>query len=166
MPMRRRDDAHVHRTIRALADAPHPSVFEHAQQPRLQRRLHVPDLVEEQRSAVRFFEQPAPRDLRVGECAACVTEQLRLDQVRRDRRAIELDEGLRRTPALPMNRVRDQLFPGAALAANQHARFGGRDLLDRLAQALHGVRIAEDLLARAQIRQLLFERRVFETIAD
>jgi hypothetical protein len=44
--MRGGEDAHVHHPIGRLADAAHPAVLEHAKEPRLQRRLHVADLIE------------------------------------------------------------------------------------------------------------------------
>ena len=55
-------------------------------------QLHVADLVEEQRAAVRLLEQAGLGGLGVGERAARVAEQLVFDEVRRDGRAVDLDE--------------------------------------------------------------------------
>ena len=55
----RRDHAHVDAHRDLSADAIELALREHAQQPRLQLRRHVADLVEEQRAAVRLLEAPA-----------------------------------------------------------------------------------------------------------
>ena len=67
-----------------LADPAHVAVLEHAQQARLQRELHVADLVEEQRAAVRLLEETRLGDFRIGEGAACVAEQFVFDQMDRE----------------------------------------------------------------------------------
>ena len=85
--IRRGDDAHVHAYRLLPADAIELALREHAQQPRLQRRRDVADLVEEQRAAVRLLEAPLAPRLRARERAALVAEELRLEEVRRDRRA-------------------------------------------------------------------------------
>ena len=55
---------------------------------------HVADLVEEDRAAVGHLEQAPLARARAGEGAALVAEQLALDQLGRDRRAVDLDERL------------------------------------------------------------------------
>ena len=92
--MRGGDDAHVGLDRLVAADAVELAVGQHAQQPRLQVRRHVADLVEEQRAAVGLLEAAAPLRLRAGEGAALVAEQLGLEQVLRDRRGVDRDEGL------------------------------------------------------------------------
>ena len=57
--MRRRDDAHVDADRRLAADAVELAFGKDAQEPRLQRRRHVADLIEEQRAAVGLLEAPA-----------------------------------------------------------------------------------------------------------
>jgi hypothetical protein len=74
------------------ADAIELAVGEHAQEPGLQVERHVADLVEEERSAVGLLEATAACRLRAGEGAALVAEQLRLEQVLRDRRGVDGDE--------------------------------------------------------------------------
>ena len=91
-------------TIRTLtligfspADALHPAVLQDAQHPHLGRRRQFADLVEEQRAAVGPLE-PAPPGLdRAGERAPLMTEQLRVDQLRRNRAAVDPIE----RPAVP-----------------------------------------------------------------
>ena len=81
------------------------AVRQHAQQPRLQVRRHVADLVQEQRAAFGLLEAPAPLRLRTGERAALVAEQLRFQQLLRNRRGVDRDERLRGTRAVTMQRA-------------------------------------------------------------
>ena len=57
----RGDDAHVDLDRVRVADALELALLQHAQQLRLQRRAHRPDLVEEQRALVRLLEASLPR---------------------------------------------------------------------------------------------------------
>ena len=63
-----------------IADAADLALLQHAQQLRLQRERQLADLVEKQRAAVGFLEQPGLVAHRIGERAAHVTEQLGLEQ--------------------------------------------------------------------------------------
>ena len=97
------------------------AVLQHVQQLGLERRLHLADLVEHQRAAVGLLELADARRRGAGEGAALVPEELALEQVRRQRRAVDLDE----RPVAPrrslVNGARDQLLADAALAADEHA---------------------------------------------
>ena len=86
------DDPHVRPLRRVPADAVVLAVRQHAQQPHLQVRRHVADLVQEQRAAVGLLEAAAARRLGAGERAALVAEQLRLQQVLRDRGGVDRHE--------------------------------------------------------------------------
>ena len=57
-----------------------------------------------------------------GEGAALVAEQLRLEQLLRDRRAVDRHERHRAPRARGVERARDQLLARAVLALDQHAR--------------------------------------------
>ena len=85
----RRQDAHVDLDEHVAADRLDLALLDHAQQLVLHLGRDVADLVEEERAARRLAEQAAPRPLRAGEGALLVAEQLRLDQRRRQRRAVE-----------------------------------------------------------------------------
>ena len=76
----------------------------------------------------------APRG-RARERALLVAEQLGLDQVLRDRRAVHLHEGRRRARAALVQRARHQLLAGPVLAGDEHARVGRRGARDLGAQA-------------------------------
>src|SRR5690349_7927842 len=55
-----------------------------------------------------------------GECALFVAEQLRRDQSRGDRGAVERDEGAGRSARMMVDGPRNQLLPRAALAGDQY----------------------------------------------
>ena len=74
----RGDDADVDLDGVRVADALELALLQHAQQLRLQRRAHRPDLVEEERPLVRLLEASLARPDRAGERAADVAEELRL----------------------------------------------------------------------------------------
>ena len=93
--MRRRDDAHVDLDRVRVADALELALLQHAQQLRLQRRAHRPDLVEEQRALVRLLEASLARADGAGERAAHVAEELRFEQRLGNRAAVERDEAVR-----------------------------------------------------------------------
>ena len=80
------------------------------------------DFVEEERAPARELEQAAFALARVGKCAALVSEELRLEQVLGDRRAVDCDERLLRIRAGIVNTAREQLFSGAGFAQQQHRR--------------------------------------------
>ena len=96
--MRRRHDAHVDRRRLRRADADDLVRLEHAQQLRLQLQRQLADLVEEHRAAVGALEHAGAPLGGAGERALLVPEQLRLDQRRRHRRAVDHDERPRRPP--------------------------------------------------------------------
>src|SRR5262249_38559380 len=90
--VRRGDDAHVDREVRAAADAFDLPALEHTQQLRLEVGLELADLVEEERPAVGLFERAGACPGGAGERALLVPEELALEEVRRDRAAIDDDE--------------------------------------------------------------------------
>src|SRR5207247_8469108 len=105
-------------------------------------QAHVADFVQEERAAVGELELPAAARERAREGALLVAEQLGLDQLVRDRGAVDLDERLLAPRRPGVDGAGHQLLAAAVLAPDQHAagrRGGGDDLLaepaDRLALA-------------------------------
>ena len=90
----RGEDAHVDVDHVLAADARDLARLQRAQHLGLRDEVHVADLVEKERAAVRLLEEPAALEHRAGERAPLVAEQLALDELARDRRAVDLDEGL------------------------------------------------------------------------
>ena len=126
----RREHAHVHPDARRAADRLDDLLLQHAQHLGLRLQAHVADLVEEERAAVGELELAAPVGDRAGERAAHVAEQLALDQLLGDRRAVDLDEraaraggsargSLRATSSLPVPfspKISTRPLVGAAIA--------------------------------------------------
>src|SRR4051812_44518790 len=104
--VRRRQHANVNGDFVRRAESANLSVFEHAQELRLQRDGHLRDLVEEERAAVRNLEAAEAARRRARERAALVAEQLRLHQRLRNRRAVYRDEARVLARAQIMNRAR------------------------------------------------------------
>src|SRR5439155_9877412 len=95
----RRDDAHVGLDRRAAADGRVLALLQDAQEPRLRLHRHVADLVEKERAALGLLETAGAAGVGAGEGALLVAEQFGFDEIARDRRHVDGDEG-----------------PGAALA--------------------------------------------------
>ena len=131
----RGDDPNVDRNRLGRADAGDLAIFDRAQQPVLGGHRQGPELVEEQGPAIGLLE-PAVAGLgRAGEAARLVAEQLRLDQIFRQRRAVHHDQRPRPAGRQMVEPLGDQLLAGAALADDQHRpveRRGAARPLDRV----------------------------------
>ena len=88
----RRDDAHVDLDHPLAADAAELAGLQRPQHLGLGGQAHVADLVEEEGAAVGDLEQAALAADRAGEGALLVAEELALDELGRDGRAVHLDE--------------------------------------------------------------------------
>ena len=84
--MRGRDQLHVDLPVAHLAQAPEALLLEDLQQLRLDLRVEVADLVEEDDAAVRDLEQAGLARDRPGEGALLVAEQLGLEELARQAR--------------------------------------------------------------------------------
>ena len=162
------DDAHVHVDRLLGADALHLALLQHAQHLGLRAQAHVPDLVQEDGALVRQLELP---DLLLGgprERALLVPEQLALDELLGDGRAVDLHEGLVAPQAVAVDGPRDQLLAHPALARDEHGGVGGGGaphrvphLLQGRALPLHPVALVEaELEAPVLLRELALAERV------
>ena len=109
--------------------------------------MQVANLVQEDRAAVGQLELAAPERRRAGERALLVTEQLALDELGRDRRAVHLDERPRRERALAVDVRGEQFLAGARTPREQHAHVRSRHLR-RLLDGLPKRRAPPDHLRR------------------
>src|SRR5262249_14212398 len=136
----------------------------------LRHEVHVADLVEEEGAAVRLLEEAAPLLLRTGERAALVAEQLALDELARDGRAVDLHEGPVGARRQAVDGARDELLARAALARHEDRRLGRRDLLDLVEEALHRRAPPDHLEARELLlgdaRELALGLGGVEDVAD
>ena len=134
---------------------------------------HVADFVEEQRAAVGLLEAADALLVGAGEGALLVAEQLRLEQVLLQRRAVHLDEVAARAQRVVVDRAGDQLLAGARFAADQHRRVALRDLLDdrehrlqRAARADDPVEVVDVLLRVPEVLDLVLEAAVLDGLLD
>ena len=142
--VRRGDDAHVGLQDVVAADAGEFALLQHAQDLALQRQRHVADFVEEKRAAIALLEAPDARAGGAGEGALFVAEELALEQLLGDGRAVDGDEALRAALAVVMDGAGDQFLARAALAGDHDRRVAVRDAADHLEDLLHGRRFADD----------------------
>src|SRR4030095_13931087 len=91
------------------------------------------------------LKAPDPLRHRSGKSALLMAEQLTLQEPRRNRRAIELDEGTAGPGTDGMDGSRDELFSRARLAQNQHRRFRRRHNLHLLQRRLQSATRAHNL---------------------
>jgi hypothetical protein len=117
-----RHDPDVHRLAPRAAEPPDRAVLERREELGLERLREEADLVEEERAAVRELEASRLRVLRVGEGAPLDAEQLGLEQGLGDRRAVDVDEGLARAGARPVQDTDQQALAGAGLPLDQDRR--------------------------------------------
>src|SRR5437867_2030926 len=171
--VRRREQAEVHGDGLGAADAPHHALLEHAQQLGLEVGRHLGDLVEQERALVRLLEQPHLLHRRARERALGVAEELRLDEILGQRRAVDLDERPLAAARALVQGVGDQLLAGAALAEDQHVGVGVGHGSDRLQHALDAGGGAENLAVGRlvgepppQLRVLDDELAVLERVLD
>ncbi len=108
--VRRGDHAHVDAEGVLAPHALEGLLLQHAQHLGLGHQAHVADLVEEERAPVGALEASAAPADGAGEGAALVAEQLRLDQLLGDGRAVHLDEGPRAPRRLGVDGPRHQLL--------------------------------------------------------
>ena len=114
------------------ADRAHGPLLQRAQQLRLQRERQLADLVEEQRAAVGLHEQARCGWLRASVNAPRTWPNSSLSSSASGmRRAVDRDERPLAAPAARVERARDQLLAGAALAGDQHRGVGVGDPLDQ-----------------------------------
>ena len=123
--------------VRGLADAPDLALLERAQELRLHADRELADLVEEHRAAVGRFERADAIAIGAGERAAHVTEELALDEVRRDRAAVDDDERLVGARAALHDLGGDELLAGAVLAVDEAVDVARRDLLEEREELAH-----------------------------
>ena len=128
--VRRGDDAHVDGNALRAAHTRDLALLQHTQQLDLRRDRHVADLVEKQRPRVRELEASDAPLGRAGEGALFVAEQLTLEKGLGQRADVHGDERLVAPRTQPMDRPRDELLAGAALALDEHRARHRGDLLD------------------------------------
>src|SRR3954467_12042499 len=103
-------------------------VLEHAENFRLRFHAHGADFVEEQRAAIGDLKETLLRGNGAGKGALYVSEERGFEQVRRHRAGVYRDKWTVFTRRVHVDRLRDQLFAGAAFALQKNGGTAGRDL--------------------------------------
>jgi hypothetical protein len=112
------DEADVEAARLGGAEAAHLAFLEGAEQLGLERGGQLGDLVEEERAAVCGLEQAGLVAVGAGECALLVAEQLGLEQVLGQGRAVDGDEAAG-AAGQHVQCAGDELLAGAALAGDE-----------------------------------------------
>jgi hypothetical protein len=147
----RGDDPHVDGLGAGAAEAADDSVLEDLEQLRLQGRREHPDLVEEQRPAMRQLKETRLGLVGARESAALVAEQLRFEEGLWNRRAVDVDERRAGAGPRPVHGPRDEALARAGLAAQEDRRGTRRrrrtleDLFELLPQPPDAGAVAGDL---------------------
>jgi hypothetical protein len=144
----RRDDAHVYLDGARAADAANLALLQRAQKLRLHRHVQLAYLVEEERPAVGYLEEPLLLGVRAGERALLVAEEFGFEQVLVDGGAVDGLEHLRDARRLAVDGARDEFLARARLAADEDRRVRARDLENHLLDRLHLGRGGDDLLVQ------------------
>ena len=148
--IRRTHDPDIDRSRLAFTDAAHDAFLEHAQQRRLQAQAHLADLVEEHRAALRRLEEARARGVGAGERAARMTEQLALEKLLADRRAVDARERLFRSRRHAVDHLGDELFADAGIAGDEHTDLALGDATRRVRRTsskMRSVRRADSICA-------------------
>jgi hypothetical protein len=148
------------RTTRIAADWTVLALLQHAEELGLQIRRHLADLVQQKRPALRLLEQPVLVGHGARERSAPVAEQFRLDEVLRDRRAVDLDERALRPPAVVVQRVGDELLARAVFALNQDVGLGIGHRGHQVEQLAHLAAAPDDVVELVAVAELPLERDV------
>src|SRR5690606_34904471 len=117
----RSDDADVDTDGRRAADALELLLLENPEQLGLEVEAHLRDLVQQERAPVRPLERPLHLFDRARECPLLVAEEDALDELVRDRCAVDGDERTVATVARIVERARQELLSGSGFALEERS---------------------------------------------
>ncbi len=117
--VRRGEDPRVHGLVARAPEPAHGPLLEHLEQLGLEGLRQEPDLVEEDRAAVRGLEEAGLGAPGVGKGAALEAEHLRLEEGLGDRGAVDVHEGSVRARARPVEHPREEPLARAGLPLDQ-----------------------------------------------
>jgi hypothetical protein len=160
------DDPDVDGLVARATEPPHRALLDHLQQLGLHRLRQQPNLVQEDRAAMRRLEQPLLGAPRVGEGAALEAEHLRFEQRVRDGGAVDVDEGPLGARSRPVQRASQEPLARARLSLDEDGRQPPRialtlqQALDLVAHRLDPAAVAEQILERFHSGILLSGRSI------
>ena len=126
------------------ADSHDLPFFEHAKQLGLCRQRQLSDLVEEQRSGAGVLERAPAQAIRTRERASLVAEELALDELLGQCRAVHGDQRGFRAGSSSMQLARHQFLARPALAHDQDTARNRRNARDRITQRPHRAAVADE----------------------
>src|SRR5688572_1876439 len=159
------DQAEVHPDQPIAADRAVLALLQHTKELRLQVGRHLANLVEEQRPALGHLEEPHLVAGGARERAFAVPEQLALDELGGNGRAVDLDERPAHTVGVVVDGVGNQLFAGTVLALNQDVRVARRHTLDELEEVLHLLALPHHVPEAVPSANLFLESQVLGPLA-
>ena len=145
------DDPHVDADRLGAAQSLDLFGLDRAQQFGLGFRSQIPHFVEQQRTGVGHLEPADPASGGSGKRAALVAEHLALDQVARDRRAVDAHEWAITPRTRFVDRRRHELLAGPRLTADEHARIARRHPRDQIRDSPHRRAGAYELTGQPQL---------------
>ena len=144
--MVRADYSHVDGDLAPPANPLDRALLQKPKQLRLQRERHIADLVEKQRTAAGELNLALGGFGGPGKGTLFKAEQLGLEQVLRNGRTVNSDEGVLRTRTEVVQGPREQFLAGAGLAEQKRRHIGWRDLLDHAADMQHALAGSDDAI--------------------
>ena len=157
--VRRREHAHVDPLVLGGTERSHLVLLQHAQELGLQRQRELADLVEEDRAVVRLHEQAVLVDPCIRERTLLVPEELALDEPLGHGREVHADERAVRARRVVVDRPRDELLAGAALAGDEDRCRRGRDPPHQGHHVAHRLALRDDRLDPVAILHLALQPR-------
>ena len=130
----------------------------------LQPQRHLADLVQQQRALVGRLELAGLLAIGAGECALLMTEELRLQQLAGQRRAVDLEELLGDPWGRLVDRAGHDFLAHTALAAQQDRGIGGGHLANQVTDRLHLAATAEGKERVTHIRRVSCFGREFRCV--
>ena len=132
VPVGRRDDPDVALDRAALADGGVLTLLEQAEELHLGGQRELADFVEEQRPALGRRDDSTTSRVGAGERAAGVPEELALDELERNRAAVDRDEGVVSPLARVVEGGHHELLARAALAGDEDRTRRAGDAVERV----------------------------------
>src|SRR5262245_15290848 len=166
VPVRRRQDPHVHGDRLIASDALELTLLEDPQQLGLKFEGKAADLVEKHRAAVLELEASDAAAQSTGERASLVAEELALQQIRWNRRTAEPDERVRNATASAMEGAGDELLPRSRLPMNEHGGVDRRHGLDVFQDTAQSGAVPHDLRAGGATETAVIVRGLAGQLSD
>src|SRR5437773_955724 len=155
------DDAHVHLVRLGSPQALEFALLKNSQELHLGGPRHVADFVEEDGALVRQLKFPGLRGDGAGERPFFISEELALEKVFGDGRAIDFDERPGGAAGMFVDGAGNHVFADAAFAAQQHRGIGRRHALDCRQNFLHGGAPAHDVFELVALAERVAQAAVF-----